>query len=579
LRKFLNTHTMNKDLEINAKVVPTYKDIFDDDPNIFVSSIDAIPVQFVTIICGINSLFYRYDDQDAIDHDIITVLFGKVLSSTPEGRRVRNWMFQHKSNTILNSYTISQLYIILFSINSFKPENYSIKDEDLLVLLKLILVSNQKRMYPEDRLSFIKENINRDDLDADFFQRIAWGHNLAQVDSYVNSNFTFEACRCIIMMQFLLSHDETKPIVEEFLKRRQIDSPLTYGILFVLIIQSIYIKGNESNFRYLAEPQLEAVLTPLCVTTPPKELFDVKKHPVFRSGNFFYILNLNYLTSQIFTGTYFSLKNEIINRAHNDNLKSMLGLIMEEHMLKPIISNCFGGFVSKMLFDCDYSNIGLPDAMLQIGDSIYIFELKDNLLDEKTMESRDFKMITSKLEEVFVESRNKKPKAVIQILNYIEKLLDSEYDNNVLRFSYDKSYNIYPIILYTDYRYNSSGLGYYIRKRFCEIIKRKEKIVSKYFRKGKIKPVTFIGLEFFFNNIQSLAKDRKLLKTLIDAYHYEIRKEEQINSISPKPFERDLFPSFERFHSDYNYVIPPVEDPIEFFKLFGINFPKQHTHD
>ena len=566
----------SKNLVINAKVVPTYKDIFDDDPNVFVSSIDAIPTQFVTIICEINALFYKYDNQDTIDHEISAILFGKVLSSTSDGKRIQKWMLQHNSNTILNSFTISQLYITLFSINSFKPDNYAINDKDFLVLLKLILIANQSRMYPKNRLSFIEENINREDLDADFFQRIAWGHNLAQVDSYVNSNFTFEACRCIIMMQFLLSHDDTKSIVEEFLKRRQIDSPLTYGALFVLIVQSIYIKDNETNFRYIAEPQIEALLTPLCVTTPPKELIDVKKHPVFRSGNFFYILNLNYLTSQIFTGTYFLLKNEIIKRAHNDNLKSILGSIMEARLLKPIISSCFGGLVSKMIFDCDYSNIGFPDAMLQIGDSIFIFELKDNLLDEKTMESRDFGIITSKLEEVFVESSNKKPKAVIQIINYIEKLLDGEYDSNVLRFSYNKSFNIYPIILFTDYRYNSSGLGYYIRKRFCEIIKRKNGLASKCFRKGRIKPVTFIGLEFFFNNIQSFSKDKNLLKTLINAYHSEIKKEEYINSIAPKPFERDLFPSFERFHSDYNYVTPPVEDPIEFFKLFGIKFPPQH---
>ena len=377
------------------------------------------------------------------------------------------------------------------------------------------------------------------------------------------------------MMQFLLSHIETKPIVEDFLKRRHIDSPLSYGVLFVLIIHNIY-KDNEVNFRYIAEPQIEALLTPLCMTTPPKDLIDVKKHPVFRSGDFFYILSLNYLTSQIFTGTYFLLKDEIRRRAHSDNLKSTLGTIMEARLLKPTIRNSFGGHASKMIFDCDYSNKGLPDAMLQIGDSIFVFELKDNLLDEDTMESRDFELITSKLEEIFVESANKKPKAVIQIINYIEKLLAGEYDNNVLRFGYNQSCNVYPIILFTDYKYNSSGLGYYIRKRFCEIIKRKDGLASKYFRKGRIKPVTFIGLEFFFNNIQSFAKDKNLLKTLINTYHTEIKKEEYINSIAPRPFERDLFPSFERFHSDYNYVIPPVEDPIEFFKLFGIKFPQQH---
>lgn len=570
----MKAKTLSKDLEVNAKIVPTYKDIFDDDPDIFVSSIDVIPVQFVTIICEINALFYKYDNQDAIDQEISTILFGKVLSSTLDGLRIHKWMIQHDCKTILNSYTISQLYITLFSINRFELVDYSIKDNDFLVLLKLILVANQKRMYPENRLSFIEENINREDLNADFFQRIAWGHNLAQIDSYVNCNFTFEACRCIIMMQFLLSHIETKPIVEEFLKRRHVDSPLSYVVLFVLIIHNIYINDNEVSFRYVAEPQIEALLTPLCMTTQPKDLIDVKKHPVFRSGDFFYILSLNYLTSQIFTGTYFLLKDEIRRLSHNDNLKSTLGTIMEARLLKPTIRNGFGRYASKMIFDCDYPNKGLPDAMLQIGDSIFVFELKDNLLDENTMESRDFELITSKLEEIFVESTDKKPKAVIQIINYIEKLLAGEYDNNVLKFGYNQSCNVYPIILFTDYRYNSSGLGYYIRKRFCEIIKRKDGIISKCFRKGSVKPVTFIGLEFFFNNIQSFAKDKRLLKKLIDGYRFEIKKEECINSITPKPFERDLFPSFERFHCNYNYVIPPVEDPIEFFKLFGIEFPK-----
>ena len=87
--------------------------------------------------------------------------------------------------------------------------------------------------------------------------------------------------------------------------------------------------------------------------------------------------------------------------------------------------------------------------------------------------------------------------------------------------------------------------------------------------------MTFIGLDFFFNNITLFSKDKKLLKKLLDEYLEGIREDEHQNSVAPAPFERDLYPSFERFHSDYHYMIPPVEDPLELLKLFGIIFPQK----
>lgn len=249
---------------------------------------------------------------------------------------------------------------------------------------------------------------------------------------------------------------------------------------------------------------------------------------------------------------------------------------MENRLLKPIFSNAFSQVASKIKFDCDFIDRGYPDALLQIGNSVFIVELKDNLLADDIMESLDFEKIKNKLEEIFVESTTKKktkPKAVVQIINSIEKLLNGEYDNNDLGFKYEKPNIIYPIILYTDYKYSSSGIGYYIRKRFLDKATDNRKI-CRYVRQDIIKPVAFIGLDFFFNNMFSFAQNRGLLKKLIDAYDEEIKKEEIINSKSPAPFERDLYPSFERFHSDFNYSIPPIDDPIEFLKLFGIKFSK-----
>lgn len=567
---------------INPITLPTYNDIFDDDPDSFIASIKAIPVQFVTTMCFLNTKFYFTDNHNNLDDYIKGTIFGHALSLTQDGQKVLKWMRLKKNNKILDSYTIQGLYVILFSIDGFLPTDYVIEKNDELLLLKLVLIANQKRLYSPNRQKLIDDNKDNKNLTSDFFQNIVWANNLAQIDININSNFIFEACRCFAMMQFLTSVQETKPIIEDFLHCRQIDNIATYSIFLTLLIQHYFIHYNKENcenieFRILSEPQTKAVLTPLCISSKPNSLLDIKTHPVFYLNDSYYILDLNYFTSQIYTGTYKTLKEGIDNSKIKGEIKAKMGKIMESRLLKPVFSNAFSHVVSKMKFDCDFSDKGYPDAILQIGNSILIIELKDNLLADDVMESLDFEKIKNKLEEVFVEStaiKKTKPKAVVQIINYIEKLLNGEYDNNDLGFKYDKSNIIYPIILYTDYKYSSSGIGYYIRRRFLDKAKENSR-VCRYIRQNKIKPVTFIGLDFFFNNIFSFAHNRGLLKKLLDAYNDEIKREELINSKDPAPFERDLYPSFERFHNDFNYSIPPIDDPIEFLGLFGIKFSKQ----
>ena len=570
-------------MRLNPITLPTYKDIFDDDPERLIASINAIPVQFVITMCFLNVKFYFTDNHNDLDGYIRDTLFGRALFSTQDGREILKWMQLKKNSKILDSYTIQGLYVILFSFDAFLPVDHVIETDDELLLLKLVLIANQKRLYTPNRQKLIDDNIDIKNLTADFFQNIVWANNLAQIDININSNFMFEACRCFAMMQFLNSAQETKPIIEDFLRYRQIDSIATYSIFLTLVIQHYYVHYDKDNFdnlefKILSEPQTEAVFTPLCITSKPNSLLDIKTHPVFHLDDSFYILDLNYFTSQIYTGTYKTLKEEINKTTGEGGLKTQMGSLMESRLLKPIFSNAFGRISSKMKFDCDFINRGYPDALLQIGNSIFLVELKDNLLADDIMESLDFEIIKNKLEEVFVESTTKKktkPKAVAQIINNIEKLLNGEYANNDLGFNYDRSNIIYPIILYTDYKYSSSGIGYYIRKRFLDKAKENSRI-CRYIRQDKIKPVTFIGLDFFFNNMFSFAHDQGLLKKLIDAYNVETKKEELINSKSPAPFERDLFPSFERFHSDFNYSIPPIDDPMEFLELFGIKFPKYH---
>ena len=176
-------------------------------------------------------------------------------------------------------------------------------------------------MYRPNRQKLIDDNIDNNNLDNSFFQAIAWSNNMSQIDVNINCNFIFEACRCVVMMRYLYSLDKTKPIIEDFLKSRSVDSIITYSFYYTLIIQNYYIHNKNLEFKILAEPQVSAFLTPLCIHSKPDiSLLDIKSRPVFQLENYFYILDLNYFASQIYTGTYFTLKERIEKPHYIDNL-------------------------------------------------------------------------------------------------------------------------------------------------------------------------------------------------------------------------------------------------------------------
>ena len=92
-------------------------------------------------------------------------------------------------------------------------------------------------------------------------------------------------------------------------------------------------------------------------------------------------------------------------------------------------------------------------------------------MSENVMESLDYKSIENHIIRTFIQSEGKR-KAIQQLVVYIEKYENNEYEND--GFPYNKKLNIYPLIIYTDYKYKINGLNHYLSVKMRELINQHE---------------------------------------------------------------------------------------------------------
>ena len=266
--------------------------------------------------------------------------------------------------------------------------------------------------------------------------------------------------------------------------------------------------------------------------------FQLKTHPVYYYNGAYYVLHWNYFLSQIFIGTFMALEKKL-NDAGFKDIKKASGLIVENTLFKTVLTTSFSKYWQYALFDVERD--GKPDAMFKIGNHLFIVELKDNLMSESVMESLDYKCIEDYINKTFIQS-GKKKKAIKQLVSYINNYENNEYGDD--GFSYNKRLNIYPIIIYTDYKYRINGLNHFLSVKFGELINQKDIQEST---KQRIRPLTVIGLDCMFN-LQFIFQGKKLkFADVIDNYHRHVKTtEKKYENKGVEMFSR-LYPSFDRY--------------------------------
>ena len=359
-------------------------------------------------------------------------------------------------------------------------------------------------------------------------------------------------------------YPKAENVIEKFFQERGFDSYQSYASALVIYFMDFItsytnngilkagIKENEQSRNLFDSLVANNII--------PDTYLDLKSHPVYYYSGGYYVLHWNYLLSQIFTATFKAIEQKL-NEHQFQEIKEECGNIIEQTLFKNVLVTAFDK--SWQCYAFDDENNGNPDAIFKMGNNLFILELKDNLMGDNVMESSDYKCIENHVKRNFIESEKGKKKGIKQLDAYITTYVNNGYSS--LGFPYTKKLNIYPVIIYTDYKYRLNGLNHYLSIKFDGIVDSTDISVRR-----RIRPLTVIGLDCLFN-LQYKFREKKIkFADIIDDYHKHVKNGRKKNADKGIEKYSQLYPSFDRYlpeNRNYFMSISEVQHILKDFLL------------
>ena len=546
-------------------IYPTYSDIFKNGQEDIIAqlSTEGLAEKYIVFTTSLSALLYVSHIKGMHVQEIIMIEFKDVICNTVDGHAVLDWLISNGLKTLnFNNFTLMKLYCILLKHKKGESIDTSMSTYEKLTYLKLLFIANEKRLIkPNDsHYNLISTSQN----DKFLYEKMFWPLLLSETDINESIRIEYELYRLKYFIEGIKKeYPDTTNIIDNFFKERGFDSFSSYAsalsIIFLDYITS-YTNHQKLKSGIKESEQIHKLFSSLVINDIEiSSYFQLKTHPVYYYNGAYYVLHWNYFLSQIFIGTFMALEKKL-NDAGFKDIKKASGLIVENTLFKTVLTTSFSKYWQYALFDVERD--GKPDAMFKIGNHLFIVELKDNLMSESVMESLDYKCIEDYINKTFIQS-GKKKKAIKQLVSYINNYENNEYGDD--GFSYNKRLNIYPIIIYTDYKYRINGLNHFLSTKFNELINQEE--IQQYTRQ-RVHPLTVIGLDSMFN-LQHKFRDKRLkLADSIDNYHKHIKNSEKKYEDKGAELFSLLYPSFDRYLPENRNVVMPYNEIQSILKDF-----------
>lgn len=349
--------------------------------------------------------------------------------------------------------------------------------------------------------------------------------------------FLAQSIKAIFLFEFLSKSEPLEHLYKAFLNHFDVTSWQEYLMSYFPITFSIIKKEKGEAHTILNLDPDEAgyeksknfidklALPPEAI---PKKLDFIllRSNPIFKleEGKYLLLYDL-FIIEKIFKGMYFQLSqinSSLPKNARVKEFKSHYGFwFSEQELLYRAMDNLYGGAKVKLAgHEMDSERIdGAPDYYVRQGKNILLFESKDFLIDSKSKLSYDLKTYEEVFEKkLYYDFDTDKPKAVVQLINFIKELLGNS-------FPMDQSYkyrevSIYPIIITHDIQYDVPGLDVMINTWFQEEL---DELAGEGYYTHRVKPLTIVNIDTLL--LHSVPLSSKIhLHEAIDAYHDHQRK-------------------------------------------------------
>lgn len=386
-----------------------------------------------------------------------------------------------------------------------------------------------------------------------------------------------QVSKAIYLFEYLESNPKTKPLLIEFLKYFDSSDWKEYlKHLLPLTIPAvankreahtdINVPGGE-DFKNSCDFIEKLIVEPIN-KLDEYDFLSLRARPFYKVGEGVYRIIFNlFVVEKIYKGLYFLLRDaneKLLDGQKIPNFRSFYcSDFSEKNLLYRTIkminpTKCIK-FTGQELADCNIK--GAPDFYLRKGKNILLFESKDVLIGKEVKTSFDYHLYEKEFKKRFyykeLPNGREKPEAVLQLINFIRRLLKKEFSKDIA-YNYRDVF-IYPILITHDIGFDTPGFNQIINMWFQnEIWNLEEEGLFIH----RIKPLTVININTLIYYQVGLVQDIPLHK-IIDEYivHNEFKL-------------RSAFQSLEEYKQQHLEKLMPFSVFLDrhFFKL-GIHKP------
>jgi len=429
---------------------------------------------------------------------------------------------------IINTYSSLKFFEYYFS----KPEENEIQfqtETELEVnLFKAYLVLNSE-FTEKQRVAFSTAKKSDEELKIPMIV-FCMQYPLSDKSNYdIKQIWITQIIKAIYLFQFLESNEKSKPLLTAFLNHFNCLTWKEYlKNLIPLTLPAIKNKREEHTDIFVESGenfgQKCAFIEKLIIQTNDEfdqnDFLTVRAKPFYKikDGVYRIIFNL-FVVEKIFKGVYFLLRDVNENLPANqkiEELKSFYGDEFSEKILcykvmESIYPDECIRFSGKELSDLKID--AAPDYYVRKGKNILLVESKDFLIAADKKMSFNFNEYEEEFSNVLyykeLSDGKVKPKAIMQLINNIRRILKKE-------FSADKDYYyrdvfIYPILLTHDHQYDTMGFNELIDFWFQDELK---KLSEENLFIHRVKPLSVVNIDSLIYNQVSLLKCCPLHKIL-----------------------------------------------------------------
>jgi hypothetical protein len=371
----------------------------------------------------------------------------------------------------------------------------------------------------------------------------------------INQIWATQIVKAIYLFQFLESHEKTKPLLAAFLAHFNCPTWQEHLKSLLPLTTPAIQNEREAHTDIVVEPGerfaqgcafIEKLMVQEQDELDPNDFLTVRAKPFYKvkDGVYRIIFNL-FVVEKIFKGVYFLLRdvNQTLPAAERiKEIKSFYGDEFSEKILcYKVMESIYSGkcirFSGKELADMKIDSA--PDYYVRKGKNIVLVESKDFLIAAEKKMSFNYNVYEEEFGRILyykeMPNGNMKPKAVMQLINSVRRILKKEFTADT-DYHYKEVF-IHPVLLTHDHQYDTPGFNELIDFWFQDALLA---LAEEGLFIHHVKPLSVVNIDALIYNQAGLA-DGITLPEMLNLYQQNKKVEKLKKQIFKSKEEQDKY--------------------------------------